>query len=104
MMGLEAEVLTQVNGVNSKKPQTLGTGRLGIIPRTVNLVGLAAFDETELSREEDIIALAGTFKPFTQELFTISVKTIPTVSILCAPSMFISPTEYLLRAVPVPGT
>jgi hypothetical protein len=39
-------------------------------------------DEPELAREEDFIALSSMFEPFAQELFTVTIEAILTVSTL----------------------
>lgn len=75
-------MLTKVDGVNVEDPETLGTCLLAILTRAVNLVALAAFDESELGRKEDFIALSGTFKPLAQELFTVAIEAISAISTL----------------------
>ena len=77
---LEGRVFTEVDRVNTDTPETLGTRLLAVLARAVNLVALAAFDEPELAREEDFIAFSGTFEPFAQELFTVAIEAILTVS------------------------
>lgn len=69
-----AQVLTEIDRVNSKNPKTLGTGFLAILARAIHLVARATFDEPKFTRKEYFIAFPGIFEPFTYELFTVSIE------------------------------
>ena len=73
-------MFTEINRVSIEEPQTLGAGHLAILAGAVNLVAFASFDKPELAREEDLITLSGTFEPFANKLFIVTVETMSTVS------------------------
>lgn len=68
--GLE---LTEINTVNVKESQTLGTSFLAELRRAVDLEAWCTFDEAEFGGEEYLISLSCPFEPFTDEFLTISI-------------------------------
>lgn len=68
--------LTQINAVDPQPFQTRRTGLLSILSRAVDLKRLAPFHEAEFGGQENLVALAGSLEPPSEEFFGVSVETV----------------------------
>lgn len=89
-------LLTEIDRVNTQTLKTFVTTFLTILAGAINFKGLASLNESKFCCNENIIALAGAFEPFTDKLFAVTIETFSAVSRL----LYMIVWEILLGAIP----